>query len=101
MMRIHGLQRIRSGLAGVLAPLVVAAPLALLTPAPVHGAEETGFAKVQLMLKKLRESMASLKDLDELEKAGMSKKDVDRMRRALKAKIEELIDETIASIQEL
>ncbi len=57
--------------------------------------------RVQLLLRKLRESMQSLKDLDELEKAGMPKKDVDRMRRALKAKIQEMIDETVASIREL
>ncbi|MDX8401928.1 MAG: hypothetical protein R8K47_04790 [Mariprofundaceae bacterium] len=72
------------------------------TPSGVLAAEQdTGFAKVQLMLKKLRDSMAGLKDLDELEKAGMPKKDVDRMRRVLKRKIQQMIDDTIISIQEI
>ena len=57
--------------------------------------------RIQILLKKLRESMQSLKDLDDLERAGMPKRDVDRMRRALRQKIQEMIDETIASIREL
>ncbi len=60
-----------------------------------------GFAKVQLMLKKLRDSMAGLKDLDELERAGMAHADVERMRRVLKRKIQQMIDDTIISIQEI
>jgi len=42
-----------------------------------------------------------MKDLDELEKAGMSKEDVDRMRRAMEQKIQQLTDEAIASIHAL
>ncbi len=60
-----------------------------------------GFAKVHLMLKKLRDSMAGLKDLDALEKAGMAHADVERMRRVLKRKIQQMIDDTIISIQEI
>lgn len=68
---------------------------------PVAAAETEGFAKVQLILKKLRDSMSGLNDLDDLEKAGMSKKDVDRMRSALKRKIDQMVEEAIASIQSL
>jgi len=52
-------------------------------------------------LKKLRGSMTSMKDFDELETAGMPKKDVDRMRRAMSHKIKQLTDEAISSIQSL
>jgi len=58
-------------------------------------------AKIQLILKKLRGSMASLSDLDDLERAGMDKRDVNRMRRAMKQKIKQLIDEAIDSIEAL
>ncbi len=64
-------------------------------------AGEKSMAKIQLILKKLRGSMTSIKDFDELEKAGMSKKDVDRMRRAMGQKIKQLTDEAISSIQSL
>lgn len=64
-------------------------------------ADDTGMEKVQLLLKKLRASMASMKDLDELEKAGMSKRDVDRMRAAMMQKIQQLTDEAVASIHAL
>ncbi len=57
--------------------------------------------QVQLLIQKLRASMESLKELDELEKAGMSKRDVDRMRNALRQKIQQMIDDTIAEIQKL
>jgi len=64
-------------------------------------AEENSMAKIQLILKKLRGSMTSMKDFDELEQAGMSKRDVDRMRRAMGQKIKQLTDEAISSIQSL
>jgi hypothetical protein len=82
--------------AGLVCLMAMAAP-----PATVHAAETASFEKVQLMLKKLRDSMTSLKEFDELEKAGMSKKDVDRMRRAMKLKIQQMIDETVSSIHAL
>ncbi len=99
--------------AGMLAWLAVAALVWAAAAAPVPGlvdaarAQEPGVStdaqmrRIQILLKKLRESMQSLKDLDDLEKAGMPKRDVDRMRRALRQKIQEMIDETIASIREL
>jgi len=65
----------------------------------VQAAGEMG--KIQLILKKLRTSMSSMKDFDELEKAGMSKKDVDRMRRAMTQKIEQLTDDAVRSIRNI
>lgn len=67
-------------------------------PAPA-GSDK--MAQITLIIKKLRESMASLKDLDALEKAGMPKKDVDRMRRALEQKNQEMINQAIAEIRSL
>jgi len=64
-------------------------------------AGENSMAKIQLILKKLRGSMTSIKDFDELEDAGMSKRDVDRMRHAMGQKIKQLTDEAITSIQDL
>ncbi len=66
-----------------------------------YAAEENGMAKIQLILKKLRASMTSMKDFDDLEKAGMPKRDVDRLRRAMSQKIKQLTDEAIASIHDL
>ncbi len=65
----------------------------------VHAA--SSMAQIQLILKKLRGSMSSMKDFDELEKAGMSKKDVDRMRRAMTEKIQQLTDDAVASIRNI
>ncbi|MDQ6990945.1 MAG: hypothetical protein Q9M11_04355 [Mariprofundaceae bacterium] len=58
-------------------------------------------AEIQLILNKLRMSMSSMKDFDELEKAGMPKKDVDRMRRGLIEKIRKLTKEAISSIRKI
>ncbi|MBL1352503.1 MAG: hypothetical protein COA61_004065 [Zetaproteobacteria bacterium] len=65
----------------------------------VQAASQMG--KIQLILKKLRTSMSSMKDFDELEKAGMSKKDVDRMRRAMTQKIQQLTDDAVRSIRNI
>ncbi|MDQ6974469.1 MAG: hypothetical protein Q9M10_06255 [Mariprofundaceae bacterium] len=65
----------------------------------VQAANEMG--KIQLILKKLRTSMSSMKDFDELEKAGMSKKDVDRMRRAMTQKIQQLTNDAVSSIHNI
>jgi len=61
----------------------------------------SSMSQIQLILKKLRASMSSMKDFDELEKAGMSKKDVDRMRRAMTQKIKQLTDDAVASIRNI
>jgi len=57
--------------------------------------------QVSLIIKKLRTSMSSLNDLDELEKAGMPQKDVDRMRTALQGKIQQMISEALLRINAL
>ena len=76
-------------------------PVLLQFQYPQAIAAESSMAKIQLILKKLRGSMTSMKDFDELEKAGMPKKVVDRMRRAMSHKIKQLTEEAISSIQSL
>lgn len=75
--------------------------LALFLGASMAHAADDEMGRVKLLMQKLRESMQSLRDLDELEKAGMPKQDVDRMRRALQSKIQQMIDETVRSIRAL
>lgn len=75
--------------------------LSSLNPHYTPAVAEDGMGKVQLILKKLRSSMASMKDFDELEQAGMSKKDVDRMRRAMEQKIKQMTDEAVDLIRAL
>lgn len=77
-------------------PVAEAAGAAAPVPAGVDK-----MAQITLIIKKLRESMANLKDLDALEKAGMPKQDVDRMRRALEQKNQEMINQAIAEIRSL
>jgi len=80
--------------------LTVALMLASLSfTVPVVQAE--GMADVQLILKKLRSSMTSMSDFDELEKAGMEAADVDRMRRAMKRKIKQMTDDAVDLIRAL
>ena len=57
--------------------------------------------QVQLIIKKLTGSLASLKDLDALEEAGLPKQDVLRMKAAMKMKIGQLTDTVIKSIHAL
>jgi len=64
-------------------------------------AAEGGMDRVRLELKKLRDAMSSMQELDELEKAGMPKSDVDRMRRAMMSKINDMMNDAMASIREL
>ena len=100
----HGARILAWGLALALALGMLGGAEAIVAPLQAQESalsSDAQMRRVQLLLKKLRESMQSLNDLDDLEKAGMPKKDVDRMRRALKAKIQEMINETIASIREL
>jgi len=60
-----------------------------------------GMKRLNLILKKLRDAMGSMKDFDELEKAGLSKKDVDRMRRAMNDKIKQMMEDAIYAIRSL
>ena len=55
--------------------------------------------RVTIIIRKLREAMSSMKDFDELEKAGLRKKDVDRMRRAMDAKIQQMMEDAIYAIR--
>ena len=82
------------------APVLSPSSLQLQYPQAV-AAQGDSMSKIQLILKKLRSSMTSMKDFDELEKSGMPKKDVDRMRRAMNQKIQQLTDEAVSSIQSL
>jgi len=90
---------------GLLLLATVASPSieknSLISPQYVIAIAEDGIDKVQLIMKKLRASMASMKDLDELEKAGMSKKNVDRMRRAMTHKTDQMINEAVDLIHAL
>jgi len=90
-------------LVGTVAPVENLSPLTL-AYSSVHAEEaekDDGMDKVRLILKKMRSSMASMDDFDELEKMGMPKSDVDRMRRAVRQKIQQLTDEAILLIQAL
>ncbi|HID37259.1 MAG TPA: hypothetical protein EYP39_07800 [Ghiorsea sp.] len=64
-------------------------------------AAEGNMAQVQLILKKLRSSMANMKDFDELEEAGMDKSDVDRLRKAMKGKIKQMTTDAVDLIRVL
>ncbi len=64
-------------------------------------AADANMAQVQLILKKLRSSMANMKDFDELEAAGMDKKDVDRLRNAMKGKIKQMTSDAVDLIRVL
>jgi len=59
----------------------------------------SGMKRVTIIIRKLREAMSSMKDFDELEKAGLRKKDVDRMRRAMDAKIQQMMEDAIYAIR--
>ncbi|MDQ6987245.1 MAG: hypothetical protein Q9M25_05540 [Mariprofundaceae bacterium] len=83
----------------VVAPSI--SPVSMQLQYPQAVADEGSMAKIQLILRKLRSSMSSMKDFDELEKVGMPKSDVDRMRRAMTRKIKQLTDEAINSIRAL
>ncbi len=85
----------------MLAAAPVISPVSMQLHYPQAVADEDSMAKIQLILRKLRSSMSSMKDFDELEKVGMPKKDVDRMRRAMSRKIKQLTDEAINSIRAL
>ncbi len=70
---------------------------------PLVSAAESGgsMKKVHLILQKLQDAMASMKDFDELEAVGMPKKSVNRMRRAMQAKINQMMEEVIIDIHRL
>ncbi|MDQ6988596.1 MAG: hypothetical protein Q9M19_01845 [Mariprofundaceae bacterium] len=67
----------------------------------VPAAHADGMGDVKLVLKKLRESMSSMKDFDALEDAGMDKADVSRLRRAMKSKIKQMTSDAVDLIRAL
>jgi len=91
---------------------LMASGIALVAPVPIHSgldlyapamAEEqiNHMAQMRLTLKKLQDAMSSMKDFDELEKAGMPKSNVDRMRSAMQLKINRMMDEVLEEIQKI
>lgn len=93
-----------------LLPLALGLFLALAVPVSTNGisyqsavaAEQaTEMERIQLILKKLRSTMASMKDFDELEAAGMPKSQVNRMRKAMEQKVQQLTDDAVESIRGL
>jgi len=94
-------------LATTLAVLCAAAPLSStsdtsFTYAQAEAADGVeGMKRLNLILKKLRDAMGSMKDFDELEKAGLNKKDVDRMRHAMEDKIRQMMEDAIYAIRTL
>ena len=56
---------------------------------------------IQLEIEKLRAMLESAKELKALEKAGLSHSDTSRMRKALEAKIQRMIDKLVVEIQGL
>ncbi len=92
------------------AAIAIAAPLTMTGAGVTHGYQQSqaatseasaGMKRVTLIIKKLRDAMGSMKDFDELEKAGLRKKDVDRMRRAMDTKIQQMMEDAIYAIRSI
>jgi len=64
-------------------------------------ASADSMTRLRIILQKLQDAMASMKDLDKLEESGMPKKQVDRMRRAMQLKINQMMEEAIKNIHAL
>ncbi|RME85153.1 MAG: hypothetical protein D6771_03575 [Zetaproteobacteria bacterium] len=69
--------------------------------ASAQAAQDDQIRRVHIVIYKLQESIKALKELDRLEASGMTHKDVERMRRALKHKLDAMIEEAIREIQKL
>jgi hypothetical protein len=63
--------------------------------------DDNSMHRVRIILNKLRESLATMGDFDQLEQAGMRKADVDRLRAAMQSKIQMLQEEALLSIRQL
>lgn len=57
--------------------------------------------QISTITKKLIQMTEASRDLDMLEQEGLSKSDVDRMRRAMKQKVNQLTNENIELIKAL
>ncbi|MDQ6962307.1 MAG: hypothetical protein Q9M28_07210 [Mariprofundaceae bacterium] len=80
--------------------LLLASVLAIGLVMPMQ-ASAGEMSSVSLILQKLRTAMSSTKDFDELERAGMPRESVERMRRAMNIKIKQLTDEAVDLIRAL
>ena len=84
----------------LIAPAVGAsAPTPALAMDASNGNED--IREMRLLMQKLRNLLASAKDIDDLEKSGLSRADANRMRRALKSKISAMTSDVIAAINRL
>jgi len=86
---------------GVSAPLGISSHYSVGFQQAHAASANDGMKRLTLILKKLRDAMGSMKDFDELEKAGLAKKDVDRMRDAMRNKINQMMEDAIYAIRAL
>ncbi len=86
-------------LSGVIAP--VGGHGVALAAEQNQASSNDSMARLRIILQKLQDAMASMKDFDKLEQAGMPKKQVDRMRRAMQLKINQMMEEAIKDIHAL
>jgi len=56
---------------------------------------------ITMMINKLKNMMMSMRDFDELERSGVPHSDVERMRSAMRVKINRLIEHIVQSIHQL
>lgn len=88
--------------------LIFLSSLFLFTPSPVQAspntntnASEDGYQSIKIMIAKLRKLIFNIKDIDALEKIGLSHADAELMRLALREKIKQTQVETINIIRSL
>ncbi len=80
--------------------------LLLLAPVPFSLAQEEvsaeeKLAALHLEIEKLRQLLAEAKNIQSLEKAGLPREDVMRMRAAIELKVQAMIQNILKQIQEL
>ncbi|MDQ7004626.1 MAG: hypothetical protein Q9N67_06810 [Ghiorsea sp.] len=92
---------IKSALFSLMFVAVLSVSLTSQSIIPSLSAEGANMAQIQLILKKMKSNMQNMKDFDELEDAGMDKKDVDRLRNATKAKVQQMTSNAITLIRQL
>lgn len=92
-------------LALLLAPIVSLIPDSTSAVAREQSSYRTeaadNMASLRVMIAKLRELVLNLKDIDDLEKIGLSHSDAQLMRLALQEKINQTQGETLALIRSL
>lgn len=95
-------QIIRTFALAIILGLTACAPAkkATITEESFRASQQT-MEKISVINKKLIQMAESNKDLDALEQEGLSKADVNRMRRAMRHKVRQLTDENIQLIKAL